>query len=299
MAKLRSVNTKFWEDSWVEELSPLHKLLFLHLITNPSANIAGIYEISIKRMCFDTGIDKETIKKGLEIFQTVGKVFYIDGFIFLPNWLKNQKMNENMKIGVMKIFHELPTKIQTAIFGNACASIFNINQTLSNGYITLSNTLLKYEVEDEREKETETEDVFVVNDFSQKPIIKLQTQEPIQKSTPKDAETVKSIMEYFDFNEINHFRQFADINAFVNLLISDKQIDFFKAQFIAYQKFKTLSKQKKQHYDTFLNGGWSKMNWQTELKNIENEQSISTETEDPNAELKRRLRNGKATTTSN
>ena len=41
--KHRYIKTKFWDDSYIIELNPHEKLLFLYLITNPLTNIAGVY----------------------------------------------------------------------------------------------------------------------------------------------------------------------------------------------------------------------------------------------------------------
>ena len=53
MSKLRSLNTAFWSDTWVEDLEPLKKLLFIYLVTNDKTNMLGIYEASIKKISFD------------------------------------------------------------------------------------------------------------------------------------------------------------------------------------------------------------------------------------------------------
>ena len=36
MAKQRYINTKFWRDSYIEDLDPIEKLLFLYLLSNPA-----------------------------------------------------------------------------------------------------------------------------------------------------------------------------------------------------------------------------------------------------------------------
>ncbi len=46
MAKYRVVNTRFWDDAYVAELSPNEKLIFLYLLTNALTTIGGIYELS-------------------------------------------------------------------------------------------------------------------------------------------------------------------------------------------------------------------------------------------------------------
>ena len=144
MIKLRSINTKFWEDSFVEELPPNEKLLFIYLLTNFSTNLLGVYEITLKRISYDTGLNFETVRKGLERFRKAKKVIYEDGFIILPNFLKHQRLNSNMKIGVVKLFEQLPETLKISILGNG-------SQTLPNDYQTLLKGLVKYEIEIEEE----------------------------------------------------------------------------------------------------------------------------------------------------
>ena len=110
--KLRSVNTKFWDDPFVEELSPSEKLLFLYLLTNPLTNLLGIYEITIKRISYDTGLTQEMVRKGLERFGKAEKVFCEENFIVLLNFLKNQNLNSNMKISVKRDYDKLPNSLK-------------------------------------------------------------------------------------------------------------------------------------------------------------------------------------------
>jgi hypothetical protein len=141
MATLRSVNTKFWEDPWVENLNPSEKLLFLYLLTCKYANLAGIYEITLKRICFETGLDNETVSNGLKRFANDKKAYFVEeNYILLPNWLKNQNLNANMKKGVQTVFTQLPKRILINVLGNDY-------QTVLKDYQTILNTLLKYEVE--------------------------------------------------------------------------------------------------------------------------------------------------------
>jgi len=109
--KLRSVNTHFWDDVFIRKLSPAEKLLFLYLLTNSLTNVLGIYEITLERMIFDTGLDEKTVLKALKHFESFNKVFHIDNFIILANFLKNQSMNSNMKIGAIAVFNDLPLNI--------------------------------------------------------------------------------------------------------------------------------------------------------------------------------------------
>jgi len=151
--KLRSVNTRFWEDPFIEDLSPSEKLLFLYLLTNPLANLLGIYEITVKRIAYDTGLSRETVQNGLKRFEMARKAFYCDNFIILPNWLKNQNLNKNMKIAVSREFNNLPNDLKNSIIGNHSEGLPNG----SEGFRMIMERLGKYEIEIESKKEDEIE----------------------------------------------------------------------------------------------------------------------------------------------
>jgi hypothetical protein len=145
--KMRSINTKFWNDTFIEDLTVSEKLLFLYLLTNSLTNLLGIYEISIRRISYETGLNKETILKGFERFATVKKVYYVDNYIIMPNFLKNQNLNANMKKGVVNLYEELPNHLKDSIKGNG-----------SKGFESIRNALGKYEIEIEKEIEKESEE---------------------------------------------------------------------------------------------------------------------------------------------
>lgn len=94
MAKRRYVSDSFWSDSWVEDLDPLEKYLFLYLLTNQQVSISWIYEIKLKRIAFETWIDKEMVEKMLNRFQKKWKIYYIDWIIVIVNFVKNQNVNK-------------------------------------------------------------------------------------------------------------------------------------------------------------------------------------------------------------
>lgn len=135
--KLRSVNTHFWDDPYIVGLDPSEKLLFLYLLTNPLCNLLGVYEISIRRISFDTGFEKDMVEKMLDRFVRDKKIVCYEGYIALLNFMKNQRYNSNMLIGAKEIFKTLPNGLQT----------------LLNGL----QTLWKEEVEEEVESEEEVE----------------------------------------------------------------------------------------------------------------------------------------------
>jgi len=95
MAIFRKVHVTFWRDEFVEGLTPEQKFFYLYLLTNDRTTQCGIYEITIKQMCYDTGYNDDTIKKLIEYFIGTGKVRYSNDTkeIALKNWVKYNDSN--------------------------------------------------------------------------------------------------------------------------------------------------------------------------------------------------------------
>jgi len=153
MSKLRSVSTAFWSDPFIEDLTPSEKLLFLYLITNDKTNMLGIYEVSIKKISFDTGLNKDIIEKSLKEFQRLSKVKYIKNHVVLVNFMKHQNYNTNMKKSAIDIYNELPNELKDSELSISKDNPIKGFESLLNHYGMVS----KYEVEDETETEYEVE----------------------------------------------------------------------------------------------------------------------------------------------
>lgn len=112
MAKTRVVNTRFWNDPWVMEvLNPLDKFLFLYFLTNDQTNLSGIYEISPRKICFETGIERETLLKAM-LPRLEPKVYFEEDWVIIPNFPKHQN-TENPKImaGIQRELENVPKKV--------------------------------------------------------------------------------------------------------------------------------------------------------------------------------------------
>lgn len=115
MAKQRYVNTEMWTDSWFADLDPVEKLLFMYLLTNDSTNIAGVYQLPIRRMAADTGIDREMVSKILSRFADAGKVLEKDGWIIIINHLKHQNLeSDNTLKGIQRVIDTMPFSVKKA-----------------------------------------------------------------------------------------------------------------------------------------------------------------------------------------
>lgn len=113
MATQRYVSTSFWDDEWVQGLSSDEKYLYLYLLTNPLTNIAGVYEITDRRITFDTGLSGTLVAKILGRFMEDGKAVRHKGWIILPAWPEHQRWSTAPKIkaGIEIILRTLSPEI--------------------------------------------------------------------------------------------------------------------------------------------------------------------------------------------
>lgn len=125
MSKKRYVDDSFWTDPYIEKLDTIEKCVFIYLLTNPLCNVAGIYEISLKRLAYDLGLDKQNADGILNRFVRDGKLLRVDDWIIMVNFGKHQVLNPNMEAGVRRIIGELPEKVK-ALKGFESLSYFTL-----------------------------------------------------------------------------------------------------------------------------------------------------------------------------
>ena len=148
MAKNRYLNTKFWTDNYViNDLDPIEKLAFIYLITNPYTNICGIYELPIKVMAIETGIDRDNLEKAV-IPQLVrdGKIFYKDGWVAIKNFIKHQTVNPSILKGISEGLAKAPQEMRDFIgqpVDSLSQPVTACGQALSNLNLNLNLNLNK------------------------------------------------------------------------------------------------------------------------------------------------------------
>ena len=116
MAKNRMINTKFWSDGWIINLDPLERYLYLYFLTNEHTNICGIYELPLRIIGRESGIEDEMVTKMLKKMSE--KITYIDGWIQIKNFLKHQKTSGNVKLGIENGLKEVPPQILAKLKDN-------------------------------------------------------------------------------------------------------------------------------------------------------------------------------------
>lgn len=127
MSKQRMIDTKFWDDNYASNLDPIEKLLFLYFLTNTSTNISGIYEIPLKKIAVETGIEKEMVSKILNRFTEDKKIFYENGWICLKNFVKNQNQKSpKVQVGIKNELNLIPKDILDKFIQYGYPITFNI-----------------------------------------------------------------------------------------------------------------------------------------------------------------------------
>lgn len=92
MAIYRNVSLSFWEDNKiVDNFTYKDKYFLLYLLTNPHTNLIGCYEVSIRQMSNELGLDKSEVEELLTRMEQVHKVIlYAEETkeILIKNWHK-------------------------------------------------------------------------------------------------------------------------------------------------------------------------------------------------------------------
>ena len=112
MAFSRKIETKIWRDSWFQKLSKDAKYLFLYLFTNPEVNAAGCYEITLKTISFDTGIEEDKLPQlFIELSERV-TYFEQNSIVWVKNFTRYQTLSYKFIIRAIKDISEFPDHIQ-------------------------------------------------------------------------------------------------------------------------------------------------------------------------------------------
>jgi len=154
MADYRQIHTKIWNDEWFLDLDSDAKLLFIYLFSNPRACLAGIYDIPLKVICFDTDLSKDFVTATLEDFESQGKAYYQDGWIFVPKLvkynagnIKSPKVQANLRATIESLNGTRLKALWIQLYGNLIGYQYHID--------TISEVEQEQEQEQEQEREQE------------------------------------------------------------------------------------------------------------------------------------------------
>ena len=158
MAKNRMVSTAFWSDHYVASLDPVEKLLFLYLLTNERSTLAGIYELPIKIMAVETGIDVFMVEKILGRFEGEEKIKYHDGWVAVKNFLKHHEHGSpTVQKGINDAIKSAPEWARQFV-GKGIDTLSPSASSLSSTKASISEPKVRVEIvsEDEKPKKQST-----------------------------------------------------------------------------------------------------------------------------------------------
>jgi hypothetical protein len=115
MSTQRYISTSFWNDKWIRSLNPSERYLYMYLLTNPQTTIAGVYQITMDRIAFDTGYDERTLYPMFKRFAQAGKAYYFkDEWVILPSWPKHQRweIKSTIKRGIDAVLLKVPENVK-------------------------------------------------------------------------------------------------------------------------------------------------------------------------------------------
>src|ERR1035437_6482474 len=110
MAVYRQIQTSFWQDEFVLNLTPEEKYFYLFLLTNSKTKQCGIYQLPMPIIIVETGYNQETGEKLMHRFIYYGKIIYSvkTREIGIVNWPKYNSMESpKTKACVLKELKEV------------------------------------------------------------------------------------------------------------------------------------------------------------------------------------------------
>jgi hypothetical protein len=186
MAIFRKVHVTFWRDEFVEGLTPEQKFFYLYLLTNDRTTQCGIYEITIKQMCYDTGYNDDTIKKLILFFINTGKVIYSEHTkeMALKNW---GKYNDSNSPKVRACIEKELLKVKDRVL-------------IQYAYSIDTHTQEEEEQEEEQEKEQEQVNIdfdWFWTDYDKKVGVKEKLKKKWNKLTDQERENAMNYIELY------------------------------------------------------------------------------------------------------
>jgi hypothetical protein len=111
--KYRQIETKFWEDGYILELTNKEREFFLYLFTNPRVTMCGIYELSDKTIMYSLGYSLGELSDFKKRFQGDNKYAFYKGWVYIINFNKYNSFSTapNIIKSFVRDFNSIPNKI--------------------------------------------------------------------------------------------------------------------------------------------------------------------------------------------
>ncbi len=103
----RGFSTDYWADSFVETLPAEGKLLYIYLWTNPQCNQAGLYEITLDRIAYETKLPIDSLPSLLKALEPKVKWYSENNIVWIKNFLKRQAKSPKFLVAASKAMNSI------------------------------------------------------------------------------------------------------------------------------------------------------------------------------------------------
>ncbi|TAA11276.1 hypothetical protein EA658_16565 [Pseudoxanthomonas winnipegensis] len=155
MREYGQIQCAFWQSADAQEWSDAGKLLAAYLMSGPHSNGLGCYRCPDGYIMADLGWSPERVSEGLGELSRNGFAYSFDGVVFLPGFLRwNKVANANVAAARMSEFEALPkgeakARVATAILKHV--------KHLTNDHRTVLQTVSQTVSETVRQRVPQTE----------------------------------------------------------------------------------------------------------------------------------------------
>lgn len=111
--KYRQIETSFWNDGYILELTSKEREFFIYLFTNDRVNMVGIYELPDRTIRATLGATLEELEAMKKKFEMDGKYHFFNGWVFVDNFFEHNKYSsaKPVVLSYIKEFNSIPQKI--------------------------------------------------------------------------------------------------------------------------------------------------------------------------------------------
>lgn len=113
--KARIIQTAFHSDEKMENLSKDAKWLFMYLLTSPYIGLTGAFQVSDKRIQYETGLTSKDLVEAKKELREI--VYFSKGWVVVLHAEKHNGFSKSIKTKVAyeKEFHSLPEEIRDVL----------------------------------------------------------------------------------------------------------------------------------------------------------------------------------------
>jgi len=153
--KTRIIQTRFWDDEFVSEATKHARYLYIYLLTSQYINLCGIFQLSDRKILFETGMTSNEFEIAKKELTENRKVLFKDGWIKIINASKNNKYTNSP-------LNEKPYNAELRRVPDSTMDFFN--SSIDSTMYSTQNSKLKTKNSKPKEKEEEKEK-FSYEDF--------------------------------------------------------------------------------------------------------------------------------------